>query len=50
MENRTTNVIFEEASFIVCTLSNSGKGKAGNFILPRQIKIAREYKCGAMRT
>ena len=33
MNSETQNgkyIIFEETSFIVCTLSNSGKGKAGN--------------------
>ena len=30
VKNRTVNVIFEGTSFIVCMLSNSGKGKAEN--------------------
>ena len=30
VKNRTAKLIFEETSFIVCTLSNSGNGKAEN--------------------
>ena len=32
VKNRTSNVIFEETSFIASTLSNSGKGKANKYI------------------
>ena len=30
VKTRTTNSIFEETRLIVCTLSNSGKGRAEN--------------------